>query len=296
MTARLNNLVLPLAQKATAMRTTDTADSNQARSGAVSLLIGNILRHSDVDSKTIQSGLGIRFVDILFSWAYYAFQVFETTYAKRIAAPERCGFFSSVLLSMGRVRLSVRLATWLCTWFQHPARPKRLKPSPVGLFKLAKEISMQTASIGTREAKAIQRAIRILENSFFRDSVDPLSHPHAVKQYLRLKLTNIAHEEFYAIWLDTRNLVISFDQIAIGTLTNCQVSPREVVRKAMINNAAAVIFCHNHPTGASNPSEADIRLTSDLKILLNSVEVLVLDHIIVGANDICSFSEMGLMK
>jgi hypothetical protein len=121
---------------------------------------------------------------ILFRWAYSPQQVLENTCAKRNSAPVRCGFFTSVLLSMGGYRLSARLAAWLCTCFQIPAHPIRLKTSLVGLSKLAKEnvmseinIDRDTASqlnsfIGFNIAETLSRVIFGLQDLGYLASPD----------------------------------------------------------------------------------------------------------------------------
>ena len=115
-----------------------------------------------------------------------------------------------------------------------------------------------------------------------------------VRHYLKLSLANREFEVFHALWLDARNRLIASEELFRGTLTQTSVYPREVVRRALHHNAAAVIFAHNHPSGVADPSGADEHLTRLLQEALGLVDVRVLDHFIVaGLTEPYSFSERG---
>ena len=121
-----------------------------------------------------------------------------------------------------------------------------------------------------------------------------LSSVDSVRRYLKLSLAHQEYEVFYAIWLNARNQLIASEELFRGTLTQTSVYPREIVRRAMQHNAAAVIFAHNHPSGIAIPSTADELLTDALKQALNLIDVRLLDHFIVaGLADPYSFSEHG---
>jgi DNA repair protein RadC len=126
-------------------------------------------------------------------------------------------------------------------------------------------------------------------------TVDTLASPDAVKDFLRLKLATKPHEVFAVLYLDCQHRVIEFVEMFRGTLTQTSVYPREVVKEALHHNAAAVILCHNHPSGHSEPSRADEALTSTLKQALALVDVRVLDHLIVTRAGALSMAERGLM-
>lgn len=127
-------------------------------------------------------------------------------------------------------------------------------------------------------------------------SGDLLSSPEAVRDWLRLQLAGRPHEVFCALWLDNRNRLLAFEELFRGTLAQTSVYPREVVKHALAHNAAAVVFAHNHPSGAAEPSRADEALTQALKQALALVEVKVLDHFVVaGAAPPLSFAERGLL-
>ena len=123
-----------------------------------------------------------------------------------------------------------------------------------------------------------------------------LSTPAAVRDYLRLQLAGLPYEVFYALWLDAQNRLIAAEELFHGTLTQTSVYPREVVKKALAHNAAAVVLAHNHPSGVAEPSSADEFLTRELKQALALVDVRVLDHFIVaGPSQALSFAERGLL-
>ena len=97
------------------------------------------------------------------------------------------------------------------------------------------------------------------------------------------------------LWLDSQNRVIKIEELFRGTLAQASVYPREVVKAALACNAAAVILAHNHPSGLSDPSAADISLTQNLKEALALVDVKVLDHMVVSTREVVAFSERGLL-
>ncbi len=122
-----------------------------------------------------------------------------------------------------------------------------------------------------------------------------LNSPRAVRDYLRLKLQGRPHEVFAGVFLDAQNRVLAVEELFRGTLTQTSVYPREVVKRALHYNAAALIFAHNHPSGVAEPSRADEMLTTALKQALALVDVKVLDHFVVGGDSAMSFAERGLL-
>ncbi|MFZ0791092.1 MAG: DNA repair protein RadC [Chromatiaceae bacterium] len=124
---------------------------------------------------------------------------------------------------------------------------------------------------------------------------DVLTSPEATRDYLKLKLYGLPYEVFACLFLDNRHRVIRYEELFRGTIDGASVHPREVVRKVMETNAAAVIFAHNHPSGVAEPSQADLRITQRLKDALALVEVRVLDHLIVGEGQGTSLAERGLL-
>ena len=122
-----------------------------------------------------------------------------------------------------------------------------------------------------------------------------LSSPQTVRDYLRLTLQARQHEVFIGVFLDAQNRVLNVEELFRGTLTQTSVFPREIVKRALHYNAAAVIFAHNHPSGVAEPSRADEALTQTLKHTLALVDVKVLDHFVVGGDAAMSFAESGLL-
>ncbi|MBI5006430.1 MAG: DNA repair protein RadC [Nitrosomonadales bacterium] len=142
-------------------------------------------------------------------------------------------------------------------------------------------------------AVARELVLRLLQEDMLRG--DALSSPGAVRDYLKLLLAQREHEVFVAIFLDAQHRVIASEEMFRGTLTQTSVYPREVVKSALRLNAAAVIFAHNHPSGAAEPSKSDEQLTQVLRQALSLVDVRALDHFIVAGSEVLSFAERGLM-
>lgn len=124
---------------------------------------------------------------------------------------------------------------------------------------------------------------------------DVLTSPQAVRQYLSLKIGALPREVFMIIFLDAQHRVLAIEEMFSGTLTQTSVYPREVVKRSLHHNAAAVIFAHNHPSGVPEPSQADRMLTDSLKAALTLIDIRVLDHFVVAGNQVVSFSERGLL-
>ena len=142
-------------------------------------------------------------------------------------------------------------------------------------------------------AAAIELARRAMAEEIKERSA--LTSPGAVRDYLRVALGHRPNEVFVCIWLDAQHKVIGIEDAFEGTLTQTSVYPREIVKRALKRNAAAVIFAHNHPSGVAQPSRSDELLTRDLKEALGLVEVKVLDHFVVAGNQALSFAERGLL-
>lgn len=124
---------------------------------------------------------------------------------------------------------------------------------------------------------------------------DILTSPQAVRDFLRIHFLGCQAEIFVSLWLDAQHRVLAVEDLFRGTLAQTSVYPREVVKKALERNAAAVIFSHNHPSGIAEPSRADELLTTNLKQALALVDVRVLDHMVVAGAAVVSFAERGLI-
>ena len=135
--------------------------------------------------------------------------------------------------------------------------------------------------------------LRWMEAHLRRDG--PLTTPEETRRYLTARLRAHPFEVFACLFLDNRHRVIAFEALFRGTVDGVSVHTREVVRCALGHNAAAVILCHNHPSGVADPSTTDRILTDQLVAALAMVEVRVLDHLVIGDGECVSFVERGLL-
>lgn len=122
-----------------------------------------------------------------------------------------------------------------------------------------------------------------------------LENPQAVRDYLKSMLRHEPHEVFGCLFLDSKHQVLTFEALFRGSIDNTSVHPRQVVKRALAHNAAALILCHNHPSGNTNPSQADRTLTKRLQEALELIDVRVLDHFIIGDGEPLSMAEYGWM-
>jgi len=137
----------------------------------------------------------------------------------------------------------------------------------------------------------LEMARRHLEATLSRG--DALCSPDDTRRFLAARLRHHPYEVFACLFLDNRNRVIAFEELFRGTINGASVHPREVVRRTLEHNAAALILSHNHPSGVAEPSHSDRQLTERLKQALELVDVRVLDHIVVGDGEQVSFAERG---
>ena len=142
-------------------------------------------------------------------------------------------------------------------------------------------------------AAVAEIARRALQQGLQRGPV--FDAPAKVKDYVALQLGGLQREVFGVLFLDAQHRLIEWRELFQGTLTQTSVYPREVLRSAMSLNAGAVILAHNHPSGLAEPSRADEFLTQSLKSALQMIDVRVLDHLVVGAGQVISFAERGLL-
>lgn len=145
-----------------------------------------------------------------------------------------------------------------------------------------------------REDRAIYRAMHLLEKRL-RKPGEMLNASSTVHQYLALNLAGYDREVFSALWLDAQHRLIAAEHLFVGTLTQASVYPREVARRCLQMNAAAVIFAHNHPGGNAEPSPEDLILTCSLMDTLALFDVRVLDHFIVCGSHSISLAALGLL-
>ncbi len=164
---------------------------------------------------------------------------------------------------------------------------------------LESELAEFTDHLGLGPAKYVQlQAVlemgrRHLQATIQRASA--LESPQAVRDFLKAKLRHEPHEVFACLFLDAKHRVLAFEPLFYGTIDSASVYPRQVVKRALANNAAALILTHNHPSGVSEPSQADKILTERLTEALALIDVRVLDHFIVGEGEPLSMVENGWM-
>lgn len=148
--------------------------------------------------------------------------------------------------------------------------------------------------LADHERAVIDAAFAIL-GCYLREPGGAFATPNAIKQYLRLHLAGETSELFAVLYLDAQHRAIALETPFVGTLTQCSVYPREIVRAALVHGAVAIVLAHNHPSGATTPSRADEAVTQALKAALMLIDVRVLDHFIIAGDQAVSMAELGLM-
>lgn len=165
------------------------------------------------------------------------------------------------------------------------------------LLQCDARVVMQTRGLGPARYVQLHAALEIARRHSFEKlrREDVLQNPEHTRRYLSSCLRDREFEVFTCLYLDTGNRVICSEELFRGTLDRAEVHPREVLKRCLFHNAAAVIMAHNHPSGLSEPSQADIALTRRLRQALALVDVRVLDHLIIGDGDPVSMAERGLI-
>ncbi|MCU7834642.1 MAG: DNA repair protein RadC [gamma proteobacterium symbiont of Taylorina sp.] len=152
---------------------------------------------------------------------------------------------------------------------------------------------------GVGPAKYVQlQAVLEMSNRYLSETIEKqnaITSPHDTRQYLKSKLRHKPYEVFAALFLDNRHQLIKFEELFRGTIDGASVYPREVVKKALEYNAAAIIIAHNHPSGIAEPSQADEQITHRLTKALALVDIRLLDHLVVGDGDVVSLAERGIL-
>lgn len=144
------------------------------------------------------------------------------------------------------------------------------------------------------EADILAMASYLIDQKLFKRG-QALTSPDVTRRHLRIKYSALEHEVFGMILLDSQHRIIREQVLFNGTIDGASVCPREVVKAVLADNAAAVIFFHNHPSGLPEPSQADKAITARLQQALALIDVRVLDHFIIGALETTSFAERGLL-
>lgn len=148
---------------------------------------------------------------------------------------------------------------------------------------------------GARKEEVLEAAAQYLAAALQKRIGQPLTSPSAVQQFLVQALAPRDAEISCILFLDNRHRLIQFDEVFRGTIDGSSVHPREVVRRTLELNAAALVLAHNHPSGVAEPSQADELITRRLTEALALIDVRVLDHMIVAGNTVTSFVRRGLI-
>ena len=136
-------------------------------------------------------------------------------------------------------------------------------------------------------------ARKLIKRQFVRGRA--LTSPEATRDFLMLEMAQLEREAFYCIFLDNQHRVLTIECCFQGTIDTASIYPREVLKRVLQVNACAIILAHNHPSGVTEPSEADRAITRRLIAALAMVDVRVLDHFIIGGTEYYSFAEHGLL-
>ncbi len=147
---------------------------------------------------------------------------------------------------------------------------------------------------GVSDSQILSWAESILEKRFMRS--DYLSSPNNTRDYLKITFAHHTREIFAMILLDNQHGILAFEVLFQGTIDGAAVYPREIVKLALDHNAAAVILAHNHPSGTAEPSDADKAITRRIIKALETVDIRVLDHLIIGGTHTVSFAERGILS
>ena len=166
-----------------------------------------------------------------------------------------------------------------------------------GILKASREEFCALPGIGRSKFAQLQAATelaqRCLQETLLREDV--FCNSRITRQYVNSRLIDHGREVFLCLFLDSQNRLIAQEELFLGTIDGASVHPREVIKRALYHNAAALIFAHNHPSGISEPSQADISITQRLKNLLAEVDIRTLDHLIVGEGEVRSLAEQGYL-
>lgn len=149
--------------------------------------------------------------------------------------------------------------------------------------------------LGPAKYATLQAAVEITRRHLRENLVrlGSLSSPEQASEFLHAELRDCRQEIFACLFLDNRHRIIAFERLFVGSIDQAVVHPRELVRRILDHNAAAVIFAHNHPSGIAEPSQADRALTDKLRSTLGALEIRVLDHLVVGDQGTTSLAALG---
>jgi DNA repair protein RadC len=166
-----------------------------------------------------------------------------------------------------------------------------------GVFDASMEELLEIKGIAANSA-AILHLVKELCGEYLAEKMqdrDVLDNPEAVYNFARMKLAGLKHETFMVIYLDVKNRVKNYEILHEGTVDRSVVYPRNIIKKALACNAAGLILIHNHPSGFCEPSGNDLKVTKMISDAVETINIKVLDHIIVGRSGYFSFQKKGLI-
>lgn len=165
------------------------------------------------------------------------------------------------------------------------------------LFDASLDEFQQLKGLGVAKYTQLQ-AILEMSKRYFREELyeQPIMNSAEKAGYFLLsEMSHLSREVFSCLFLDNQHKLICYEELFFGTINQSPVFPREIAKRAMELNAAAVILAHNHPSGVAEPSMADKEITKVICRALNVLDVRVLDHLVVGSKQVYSFADHGLL-
>lgn len=165
------------------------------------------------------------------------------------------------------------------------------------LFNSSLEEFCQVKGMGAAKYTQLQAVLEMSKRYFWEDLAEQpvMNSADAAGQFLLSEMSHLSREVFSCIFLNNQHKLICYEELFFGTINQSPVFPREIAKRAMELNAAAVILAHNHPSGVAEPSMADREITKVIRQALNVLDVRVLDHLVVGAQEVYSFADNGLL-
>jgi len=166
-----------------------------------------------------------------------------------------------------------------------------------GILEAQREDFCAQPGMGDSKFAQLQAALELTRRHMLEtlQRSDCLTSSALTRNYIRTRMRAYTREVFLCLFLDNQHRVIAQEELFHGTIDGSMVHPREVVRRSLHHNAAALIFAHNHPSGVAEPSQADISITRRLKNALALIDIRTLDHLVVGDSEVTSLAERGLI-
>lgn len=174
---------------------------------------------------------------------------------------------------------------------------KSVKDNLIELSKLDVLSLTKFKGIGPAKAISIIAALELGKRRRYSEALkrEKILCSKDIFEIMQLVLSDVNYEQFWILLLTNSNKVIQKKNISQGGLTSTIVDPKKIFKIALENNAASIILCHNHPSGNTKPSDADIKLTRKLKEAGRLLDLPILDHIIIGIENYFSFADEGIL-